>query len=132
MVLGLSRDCRRFAAEMALLGMVFYATLLSWHYAYRALATAGTDVAIEFSTVICHSGGSEGASELPGKSAPSRTDCPLCAGMAVAQPLILPDVSLLACTAPAGIYGRITQSTTAVDAMLDGPRSRGPPVDLVI
>lgn len=117
---------------MALLGMVFYATLLSWHYAYRALALAGTDTAVELSAAFCHSGGSESASELPGKSAPSRTDCPLCAGMTAAQPLVLPDVVVVHRHAPCGVYGRITQSTAAIAALIDGPRSRGPPRDLVI
>ena len=132
MTVGLSKDCRRFAAEMALLGLMFYATLLSWHYAYRAQSFAGFESAVEFSTAFCHSGGSGNASELPDKPAPSRSDCPLCAGMAAGQPLVLPDAGIVDCQVPSGIYGHITKSTSAIADLLDGPRSRGPPRLLVI
>jgi hypothetical protein len=131
MALGLSRECRRFAAEMALLGMLFYATLLSWHYAHRALKAAGVDISQVVNSVYCHGGSVSSSDETPSKPLPTHTDCPLCAGHVTAYALF-PIVNVIAHLKPSGIYGRVTRSTSAISALIDGPRSRGPPQSLVI
>jgi hypothetical protein len=115
---------------MALLGMVFYATLLSWHFAYRALQGTGIVVTQTLNPVMCHAG--SGPAELPDNPTPSKTDCPLCSGLSPPHAVVHPEMVSLTLQTPSGIYGRIAQSTTAIAALLDGPRSRDPPRLLLI
>lgn len=124
---------RRLAAVLALVGIGFHATILSWHGALRfgflleeALLTGNFQV-------ICHSPSARASPPAVDGAAPQSPsapgiDCPICTAVAAAPLVLLAAAELgLIERVPIGVIAPPADDA-AVDSAGPLPRSRGPPL----
>ncbi|AGK56904.1 hypothetical protein HYPDE_26108 [Hyphomicrobium denitrificans 1NES1] len=113
---------RTISAALTLLGVIFYASLLSNHLVseFRQMLAAADSGS--FSDDICHAGQSH--SSKPVKDAPS---CPFCKGLAAFQLAVTATAPIVRPIEVSGQRIRESESTLLAIRFIINARSRGPP-----
>lgn len=124
---------RLFAVGFALVGVLFHATVLHWHAAYRFAAAVSEAQLVADLGTICHSNGTVTAdadqSQAPAPGDP-RTECPICKGLSAFNVAILTATLLgLLEPEPQRIAGITSDYPFAGNTPI-APRSRGPPLSV--
>jgi hypothetical protein len=121
------RFWRCFAAELALLGTLFYATILPWHFTQRHAAySAIAQLASEILGSICHGAGNAPEGQVNPTHAPPSDECPICKGLAAVELSVVG--SLCELPGPTQAGERLAIMHERLERWLVvAPRSRGPP-----
>lgn len=117
---------RQIAAELALLALVVFSTLVPWHNAVRALASGLGSQSEKHA--LCSAGPvTETADEQPPPGGHGGLDCPVCSGLAglsfaIASSVVAVDFPAISRLAP-----HVAASANGDGAASETPRNRGPP-----
>jgi hypothetical protein len=123
------RFWRRFAAELALLGTLFYSTMLPWHITKRHAAhSAVAQLTSEILGSVCHGAGTAPEGRVnPVQPTPPAEECPICQGLAAVELFIVVG-SLRELPGPTQVGERLAIAHDRLERWLVvAPRSRGPP-----
>lgn len=123
---------RSFAAALALLGVLTYATVLPWHTSAMAAQRSVEGTLLAGLTAICHPGietaASQAAADPSSGTAPADAHCPLCLALASVALAVLPVIALGLPEPDAGSHFTLLSDADAAPALRVPPQSRGPPL----
>lgn len=125
---------RRFAAALALLGVLTYATVLPWHTSAMQAQRSVEGVLLAGLTSICHPGietaASQAAADPSSGTVPadSQVHCPLCLALASVALAVLPVIALGLPEPDARSHFALLSDAGAAPAVRILPQSRGPPL----
>ncbi len=122
---------RGLAAGLALLGLVFHATVLPWHGASRFAITLAEAALAADLVPICHRDAGlpyDGSGDQLPAPADPRSECPICKGLSAHHFAVLPTILLCPLGQEPERFAGITGEGIPTGIRLLAPKSRGPPL----